>query len=488
MDNPFRYSGPIVKEDEISGSTHVERIDIVNEYLKLTIQGEYVQVIGPHQSGRTTLALDLIDRLLPENDLEQSVIPILISCESLMDANREGFIRTIMTRLRRVLDEGVPEDTCQKITSTLISENNYPKTFLDLYLLLVEIGKELKNTKRYSHFVFLLDEIEAMPDNLVKDMLLFFRSLFSNYAERRWDAPYRVIIFTTHDLAYWKLGRSSPYNISNIIRLTSFSQEEFDTMLDDQHIGKALPNITFNKSSRERIMTESGGFPYFIQRLCHIVVEKYPLKGNKKVYIGDKEVLKAVLEFFEKGDDNLQNIYQEASQDSNEWKLCKMIAAGHRETYFANDPAINKLVGLGIIVDVEGYCKISTGLYKRQILKIYFNQEYQTAIEALSDNEQLLLNTSCLQEILLNKKINKLVLSRIEDLMQDDRKTEIEIHTKLSDYLDRVLKDQECNLDMEEIHTFTDHYNMKRVKYRKEVILLLIKAFIGSFNENNTTE
>jgi len=401
-----------------------------------------------------------------------------------MDENWDGFMRMLMTRFRLVLNEGVPVEKCHRIRDILVSEDNYPKTFLDLIFLLIEIGDELKKAAEFSYFVFLIDEIEAMPDCLIAEVLRFFRSLFGHYAEKgRWKSPYRVVIFTTRDLSYWDLGRGSPFNISSIILLKPFSREEFDTMLNEQHAGPTLPNVIFDESARIRIMTESGGYPYFIQKTCHILVEKYQPDNNEKIVVGNREVLKAVLRFYEIGDDNLHNIYLEASQESNEWQLCTRLAGGNRVTYAANDPPTKNLVELGIIVDVEGYCHFSMGLYKKQILKICFGQEYQAITQSLPDNEQLLLNISCLQKILLNDKIEQRVFAEMNNLKQDKDRTDAETAAELSDYLDRVLKDQESALDMEEIHAYVDYYNIEPMKDRKEALLVLAKAFIGRFNE-----
>jgi hypothetical protein len=218
-------------------------------------------------------------------------------------------------------------------------------------------------------------------------------------------------------------------------------------------------------------------------------VERCRPKNNKKVSVDSKEVFKAVLGIFKEGDDNLQNIYQDAPPESNEWRLCKKLTAGHQETYFANDPPTNKLVELGIVIDVDGYCQISSRLYKRQILKISFDQEYQTVVDSFPDNEQLLLHISCFQEILLNDRIRQLIFDRIEDLLRDESQTEEEITAKLPDYLDRLLKDEDLDLDMEEILAFIDYYNIKDgIEDRKAALSLLIKAFIGRFSESMAAE
>ncbi len=486
MKNPFKYSGCVFKKNSQSEAVFVERLKIVRTIDKLLQQGEYVQVVGPHQSGRTTLAMNLIDKWIPEDSSRQNIIPMLISCEPLIDATPERFIQMMLGRFHRVFNEGIPDKKGKKIKSIL--ENNYPETFLDLYSLLVKIGNELKKAKQYSHFIFLVDEIEAMPDDLVIDVLRFFRNLFSHYADRRWDSPYRVITFTTRDLSHWKLKRSSPYNISNVVKLEPFDREEFDTMLDKDHVGKMLPNMIFDESAKKRIMIESGGYPYFIQRLCHILVEKHSQDDKEAVSVDSKEVFEAVLKIFGTGDSNLQNIYQEMPLKSNAWQLCKRLVSGHKELYAANDQAIMKLVELGIVTDRKRYCHLSNRLYKRQILKRTFDQEYQTRLESFPDDKLLLLNISCLQEILLHAEIRRLIFVKMEQGMP---KESDKISADLLAYLDGILKgidpdlkDKGPSLDMEEVDAYINYYDLESVD-REQLLSLLINVFSLSRNTDS---
>lgn len=476
--NPFKYNGPIIKEDSPCGSTLVERSHIVNKILQFIQQGEYVQIIGPHQSGRTTLSINLIDRFISDDNISQN-IPVRISCESLLDASPKGFIRTVIMRLHQVLKEYGHKEELYEIFSLLDTENNTPKTFTDLYFVLVKVGGRLRETTGHSGFVFLVDEIEALSDSLVVDVLRFFRGLFSHYAERRWESPYRVLIFSTHDLSYLNLGASSPYNISNVIPLIPFSWQELDTMLNDERVGKILPNITIDESARKKIMVESGGYSYFIQRLCHILIKRNYI-DDEKITLSSDNILKAVLEIFEKGDESLDNLYQDISLESHEWHLCKRLVAGHKEPYAADAPAIKKLVELGIVSDVDHYCNISSRLYQRQILKIYFRQEYQSVIEPFLDNEQLLLNISCLQEILLNGEIKHCISTKIKSDMAPDSD---EIPADLLSCLDKILKDKGPNLDMEEIRTYTDYYKIESTANREALLSLLLKVFNGYFRD-----
>jgi len=119
-------------------------------------------------------------------------------------------------------------------------DRGVPKTFLDLYLQLCALGDAIKQSEEYSALVIIVDEIEALSDGLAREVLVFFRGLFSHYAERRWESPYRVVIVTTRDVAYLKLGNTSPYNVSHLVRLPPFARDELDTMLDREHAGGGL--------------------------------------------------------------------------------------------------------------------------------------------------------------------------------------------------------------------------------------------------------
>jgi hypothetical protein len=481
MVNPFRYSGPIVREDEKCGVSLVDRTSVCQKALRHIQQGDYVHIIGPHQSGRTTLAIDLIGKI----GTMTSSIPVLVSCESLVDACREGFVKTTVSRLRRVMKEYLTEDTDVELHKMLAVPP--PKTILDMHDLLVAFGDELQRSTEFSETIIFVDEIEGLPDNLVEDVLRLFRGLFHSYAERRWEAPYRVIILTTRDLSCWDLGESSPYNMSNGISLDPFSPEEVNALLDENHVGKVLRNVEFSDSSKLRIHLETGGHPYLVQRLCHILIERR-LGETAPVVLQERDVIEGVMDLFQTRDKNLRNLYSEAPFASEEWQLYGRLAAGQREPFEADNPAVGKLARLGAISNVEHYCQISSRIYERQILRRHFRESFRQTADSLTERERLLLHVWCMQKILLNHEIEQLVLDKIGDLMGDENKAKGEIPAELSGYLDRELKKRKLNLDMKEVRVFTDYYKLKRTRNRKEVILILLKAFLNRSKEITTAQ
>jgi hypothetical protein len=481
MINPFRYSGPIVREDEASGLSLVDRTAVRQKTFRHIQQGDYVQIVGPHQSGRTTLAIDLIDKM----GAMASSIPVLVSCESLVGATPEAFIKATVSRLRRVMKEYLNEDEHVELYNILAAP--VPKTILGIHDLLVKLGDELQQSTEFSEIIVFIDEIEGLPEKLIEDVLRLFRALFHHYAERRWEAPYRIVIMTTRDLSSLPLGSGSPYNMSNTISLEPFSLHELDILLDMDHVGKVLQNLRFSDACKLRIHRETGGHPYLVQRLCHILVEGR-LSETDPLDLTERDIIEGVLDLFQTRDKNLRNLYSEAPDGSEEWQLYGRIVAGQREPFEADNPAIGNLARLGAISNVDHYCKISAKIYERQILKRHFWPVFGQIAESFGERERLLLHVSCVQKLLFNHEIERLVLAKIEDLMGDDNTKEDEIPAELWAYLDRELKKQRLDLDMEEILTFMDYYKLKRVKNRKEVILILLTAFLKRYRKITAAE
>lgn len=470
MKNPFRYNGPIYKDDPDCGVTFVSRILICKKIQELIQQGEYIQVVGPHQSGRTTLAIDLCDRLISEDILNFTYIPVLISCESLMDVCREGFIKTAIARLHKVVKEYLKEKPYDGVRD-IFDNPVLPTTLTNFLDFLIDCGKELAER---AAFVILLDEMEALPDSLVGDVLRLLRSLFHNYADRRCGSPYRVVILTTQDLSYWQLRKSSPFNMSNIVPLEPFSRQELDTLFDGEHVGKILPVGMFEDSARERIYYESGGHPYFVQRLCYFLTAAKIGRGSYKVNGQDVEL--SLFNLFEKGDQKLQILYGKIPGNSREWKICKKISAGRRVLFEADDPAIKNMVEQGFICDENHYCQFSANVYNRQICKRLFQEQFSDAVKSFSERHQLLLHISCLQKILLNAEVITSMESRFEEQHNDNlfEGKDFQLHCE---YLNELIKNNKLYIDEDEGRAFVDYYNLKPPAETSELLNLLVRIF-----------
>lgn len=479
--NPFRFQGPIIAEDPESGCTLVHREHVLGEILRLLEEGEYVTIVGPHQSGRTTLAIDLIDRLASGRGLGKAKVPVLVSCESLVDASRESLIRTILMRIARALEECPALRKRTPPAALLGSEESLPKTFVDLAPRLRVLGDAIKQSGTYSALALVVDEVEAMPDALLRESLIFFRWLFGDYAEKREDAPYRVVILATRNLAYLKIGTSSPYNIAHLVYLVPFSPSELVTLLDKEHAGKELTEITFDDAALRKIYTESGGHPYFIQRLCHILIEQCHAHGGEIATVTEQEVHRAVLELCESGEENLLAVYKEIPADSEDWALCKRIIVGYAEPYAAIDPAVSRLARRGIIRNVDHCCSISSGIYRRQILRRYFREEFLKAIHFSSDIERRVANVPCLQEILVNAEVGEFVAEKIDLLRRhkrNRRKAETTIASELAGFLDEILTNRKCDIDMGEVQVHAQRYHIHHLEERQQALSLLAAAFI----------
>jgi hypothetical protein len=472
MESPFRFSGSIVRNDPVSGVTFVERKGLVSHVFQLLEAGEYVQIVGPNQSGRTTLAISMLHDLQSEGTIK-FYIPVLINCGALPDACSIGFIRTLIRRLREVSKEVLQGDEYAALRSIL--EQNTPNAMWELHEVIINCGHKLPEGEA---FVIMLDELETMPEELIKDVLCFFRGLFTFYSPRRWVAPYRVIIFTTHDVSYWKLKKGSPFNVSNVVHLTAFSQLEFENMLDNQHAGGKIAPLSFSDDAKNIIYHESGGRPCLLQRLCHCIVSNYSQPTHEAI-IGKKEAFRAIFKIFEMGDKSLKMITQDIQTNQSSWRVCKELTSGRKVPYESDYP-IDELSELGVIENVSHFCEIPVNLYKRQIVKRRFVEEIQPLVKDFTDEELLLLRIHCIQKILLNSEARKAIFAKLEYLgyRKNGSYTEMTVSPEISKIVNEVLSEQKLLLDTEEIETFITYYDYENVPEIDEIIKLLSKCFI----------
>jgi hypothetical protein len=108
MRSPFKYIGPILPEDVVHGCTFVDRRHLLREIASLVSRGSYVQVIGPNQSGRTTLANALARHYFDRyhdypSPVSHLLLPLLVNCADLSSATTTTFVGELGARVEQVI-------------------------------------------------------------------------------------------------------------------------------------------------------------------------------------------------------------------------------------------------------------------------------------------------------------------------------------------------------------------------------------------------
>jgi hypothetical protein len=448
MENSFRWMGHRVPTD----TTYVFRRSLVQEIVGRFRQGQYLQLVGPHQCGRTTAAVQVATYLAEHQS--ENLIPVVISCTGLPGLDLTGFADMVVTRLDEVAREFLSGSAYKTFSKNL----NVARTdrLFDLQKALLRAGDAVKGHA----LVLIFDELETLADEAVCDALTFLRGLYEHYGDQRLEAPYRVMILVTRDLQRWKLGNRSPFNISEAVMVPPFTREEFDEMLDEKHAGAVLKDVTFTDDARQMIYAESGGRPYFLQRICHEMVEEMISKAPPWT-LTHKETVSAFLRIFEGKDENLKGLNHEIPDDSQEWSLCRKLACGMRLPYRGVQTEFDRLEELGVIAKQGGFCEIPVNLYRRRIINRCYNEAYaDLEYYRFDDRDQLLLTFSIIQVILLSFHVRERIVETIPDIEEtgwhDTPKSERLV--RILKVLDGLFEESVIGIDMEEANAFLEYY------------------------------
>jgi len=237
LTNPFYFRGPLNPDDPSCPSTLVWREDLLKELLEDVYKTRYSLILGPRQTGRTTLAYQLSSRLR-ENVRN---IVCFIECGTLGGSTEANVVDSIYSKVFQRFIEKSSEPGNEGFFDRLDSIKNHPKpqTFYELSTFL---DKVLINAVGLNRIVLILDEIEAISQENLINVLSMFRAIFNSYHDRRVDPRYCVIMATTRNLTALDLGYGSPYNIAEIRNVRNFSPEQVREMLNKEHVSIEISN------------------------------------------------------------------------------------------------------------------------------------------------------------------------------------------------------------------------------------------------------
>ncbi|HUW61611.1 MAG TPA: hypothetical protein VMZ06_11435 [Candidatus Bathyarchaeia archaeon] len=463
--NPFWCSGPVYAKEHKSCVWRKGVIEKITRYLK---EGKYVQLIGPHQSGRTTLAIQLCEHLGGKREL--ALMPVLISCGGLPSENQEAFAATLAERLQEVADAFLTARHAKNVNTRL--QDPVRKDLYDLYKALRDVGSEVVRPRA---FVLVIDELETLSDTTVCDVLSFFRGLFENYAAERDVAPYRVVILPTRDMQRWDLKGRSPFNIAEALSLERFSKDEFETFFDDDHVGGMPDKVpSFSGEARAVIFRESGGNPYFVQRICHAMVERAK-DLHRRDDLSAKDALYACIVLFEHGDEKMKRLNHDILSDSEEWSLCEKLVSGLQVAYRGVQTEVDRLAELGVVYDKEGFCDIPIGLYRRRLINRCYNERYPGLDFFFDDQERLLLSYSPTQAAVLNASVSRVIEENLASIEAASEPGERE--KKILAIVEALAKDGTLEIDLKEVNAFLEYYGKDPLPNIDELLRLIAKWF-----------
>lgn len=293
IENPYIAGHPVKTKEMFFGREDIFRFIIEN--MRGKYQNNTIILHGQRRTGKTSILYQLMTNRLPDH-----YIPIFVDFQNLPDVNTGRFFFSIQEAISEKLSE-----KGMNFHSFEVEEfEKYP------YIRFNEFLKTCKGIlDENQNLVFLFDEFEEIEKKVEKrlisdDIFGYFRSLIQHQ-------DWIIIIFTgTHKLTemterYWSIF----FNIALHKRI-SFLEEDEAIALITRPVAEKLE---YDDLAIEKILRITANHPYFIQLLCHSLVEYLNyIKTKNYVTITDVNII--LEKVIEKGTAHLGYVWEGLSR------------------------------------------------------------------------------------------------------------------------------------------------------------------------------
>lgn len=302
---------------------------------------QYIALLSPRQTGKTTFLLQLMDRL------RDTYACVFVDLAMLRAQDAQTSFRLLAFRLTSALGSmlgpGYP------LPDTAHIQN--PVEFL-------EFLEALARATPISRILLLVDEVGALAPEAAD---VFFNALRSVFTQGRsgndFLAKYLFVFSGAVDLYGLTSGTTSPLNICEKIYLEDFEVADVRRLLGlFGHLG-----IPVAKDAAERVYARTEGHPYLTMRVCALM----EASGVAQV---TAEAIEAAVEQMLVEDDNIRHVIGELEQSPlGRRRLYELLVEKRRIAFTRNDPVLAALEMLGVIRAAQP-CRVRNSIYAASLL------------------------------------------------------------------------------------------------------------------------
>jgi hypothetical protein len=223
--------------------------------------------------------------------------------------------------------------------------------------------------------VLLIDEVDAIPDNLVIGFLANLREMFLERWRR--PAPHAVALVGVHDIKNLQaryreetksLGSASPFNIAVDYVIPPFSLENIRGYYA-QHT--AASGQAFDERVIARVHEVTSGHPWLVSALVKRLVEE--VVPDRRVTITAAHLEEAVQRLLRENNTNFDSLIKHAYEPDLQPIVIDLLQGKHYP-FTPFDPALNRLALYGVIRAGEtNGCVIGNRIYE-QVLFASFHR------------------------------------------------------------------------------------------------------------------
>lgn len=401
---------------------------------------EYVLVRGPALSGKTTFAMQFLDRAASARpDILAVYLPLGATTTSptiFLQQVRQAFV----TRVGQLLDSMTIQDLTLELSDVLASWKTLQ--FGNLEELLRGLIRELPG--RFSRVVLLLDDCDRVPVGGRVHIAEAFRTI---HADRAAGPLKRFSVLI--------LGRSllrGPQAVSplaNVVRtywLRDFSLDDLRAFLE--RCREALGGVRLSSEAAEYLYRKAGGHAVVLQRLLKAAMREKD--GPATLEIAD--VYRAVSECYEEGGGVVDRLLDLPSLTPEALLKLIDVLRDLPVPCFEFEPGIAELVDFGMILPGPSHLSVCRSQLVRELLvRRYF---CEVELPDLTLSETLLVKTPCVLAMVVSERLFRQVEERIKRAASGGFALDATRETEAV----AALIDSGYPLDLREIQCWYDRY------------------------------
>ncbi len=345
----------------------VLRAEETADFIDRIIEGKYIVLFAPRQTGKTTFFRLALQSLVKK---DKNYIPIQLDFQTLRHATKSVFydelyymIRMQLTNILQQQDYISLENIDQQLENTKITDHLSMVRFFQQLQSWLDTESQTQNKIRV---VLLIDEFDGIPQTVVSDFLYALRQI---YLSGDMKCPHSVGIVGVKSIAQLEYDRSiSPFNIQDEFRLLNFTQKQVEELYS-QYRHETSQNI--DHEVLQNIHKQTAGQPFLVNRLGQIITEE--LKIPKTELLTIKHFTEAYTLLVEEDNTNLSHLITNVRKDRRYERLLMNILSSDEGVRFnLRNELINKLTTSGVIKRADdGMCEIVNPIYLYCIIQAF---------------------------------------------------------------------------------------------------------------------
>ena len=337
----------------------VLRTEETADFIDRIIEGKYIVLFAPRQTGKTTFFRLALQSLVKK---DKNYIPIQLDFQTLRHATPSVFYDELYYMIRMQLTNILQQ---QDYISLVNIDQQLENTKITDHLSMVRFFQQLQSwldtesqTQNKVRVVLLIDEFDGIPQAVVSDFLYALRQI---YLSGEMKCPHSVGIVGVKSIEQLEYDKSiSPFNIQDEFKLQNFTQKQVEELYS-QYMHETGQSIDFKVL--ENIHKQTAGQPFLVNRLGQLLTEA--LKIPKTEQLTMDHFAEAYTLLVEEDNTNLSHLITNVRKDRRyERLLMKILSSDEGGRFTLRNELINELTTSGVIKRADdGMCEIVNPIY-----------------------------------------------------------------------------------------------------------------------------